>query len=430
MGEPDIRGKTVAIVGGGPGGAATAIRLARLSRERALGVRVVLFEGKDFERHYNQCVGVLSPPIEEILRGRLGVELPYEIFKRQIYGYRLHAGGKEVLLVGPHRFGATYAVRRVAFDRFLLSCAEKEGVEVHRSRVTGIDFPPPGANLRRPGRDRVFLYTEGGMLKADAVVGAFGLDDGMIDVFETATRGGYRRPGKFIHTYVAKIAAEPAFIEKKLGSIIYAYLFPPGIPNVEFGAITPKGDHIIVNIAGARASVEDIFAFLSLGAVRDHLPPVALDEQEVYRGKFPGAPARGAVGDRYLTVGDATGWLRPFKGKGINMAIETGILAAETLLERGISRAAFRVYEERTGALREDYLYGTWMRHLCKAGDLAGMLGTVVTMAKLDQGTHDALFNAVSGHDSFKNIFRAHARPGRLLEVVRNYVRDRRRRAA
>jgi len=430
-----IRGKTVAIVGGGPGGSSTAIRLARLSRDRDLGLRVVLFEGKDFERHYNQCVGVLSPPIEELLQGGLGIELPYEIFKRQIFGYRLHAGNKEILLVGPHRGGATYAVRRVMFDQFLLSRAGAEGVEISRSRVTGIDFPPPGARSRaarrtgRSGRDTVFLYTEGGMVKADAVVGAFGLDDGMIDIFESATAGRYRRPGRFIQTYVAKVRTDRDFIEKKLGSIIYAYLFPPGIPNLEFGAITPKGDHVIVNVAGADATVEDMFAFLSLPIVRDHLPPFTLDELEVYRGKFPGAPARGAVGDRYLTVGDATGWLRPFKGKGINLAIQTGILAAEAIVAGGISPASFRKYEERTRPLREDYAYGTWMRHLCKAGDLAGMLGTVLSMAKIDQGVHDALFNAVSGHDSFKNIFRRYARPSVLASVCGNYLADRKRRA-
>ncbi|NJD61190.1 MAG: hypothetical protein FIA93_00530 [Deltaproteobacteria bacterium] len=421
-GGDDIRGKTIGIIGGGPGGSATAIRLVRLSRDRHLGLRVVLFEGKDFERHYNQCVGVLSPPIEEILRGGLGVELPYEIFKRQIYGYRLHAGGKEILLVGPHRSGATYAVRRVMFDRFLLSSAEREGVEVYRDRVTGIDFPDGD-------RKRIFLYTEGGSLKADAVVGAFGLDDGMVDIFETATRGKYHRPARFIQTYVTKIPAEVSFIERKLGSIIYAYLFPPGIPNLEFGAITPKGDHIIVNVAGADATVEDMFAFLSTDVVRDHLPPFSIDEQEIYRGKFPGAPARGAVGEGYLTVGDATGWLRPFKGKGINMAIETGILAAESMAQRGLSAASFRRYEEVTRPLREDYAYGTWMRNLCKAGDVMGMLGTVLSMAKVDQGMHDALFNAVSGHDSFKNIFRRYARPSVLAGVIRNFANDRRRRA-
>lgn len=420
MASEDIGRKTVAIIGGGPGGSATAIRLLQLSRKENLGLRVVLFEAKDFDRHYNQCTGVLSPPIEELLQCRLDVELPYEIFKRQIVGYRLRAGGQEILLVGPHGGGATYAVRRVAFDRFLLARAEEEGAEVSRDRLTGIDFP-------KGGRDRIFLYTEGRMVKADAVVGAFGLDDGTMDVFERATGGKYRRPGRFMHTYVAKINSGRAFIERKLGDIIYAYLFPPGIPNLEFGAITPKGDHIIVNVAGRKATVEDMFAFLSLDVVRDHLPPVPLDDQEVFRGKFPSAPALGAVGEQYLTVGDATGWLRPFKGKGINMAIQTGILAAETIVEHGISLASFRKYEDRTRDLREDYIYGTWMRHLCKAGEIAGTLGTVVKMAKVDQGVHDALFEAVSGHGSFRRIFRRYARPRVLAEVVRNYVADRRR---
>jgi hypothetical protein len=55
------------------------------------------------------------------------------------------------------------------------------------------------------------------------------------------------------------------------------------------------------------------------------------------------------------------------------------------------------------------------------------MLGTVLSMAKVDQGIYDALFNAVSGHDSFKNIFRRCARPSVLADVVRNFAKDRRR---
>jgi len=418
--DAEIRGKTVAIIGGGPAGCATAIRLARLSRQKNLGMRVILFEGKDFDRHYNQCAGVLSPPIEELLQGPLEVDLPYEIFKRQIFAYRLHAGGKEILLVGPPRSGSTYAVRRVVFDRFFLSCAEQAGAEVLRNRVTWIDFPSGG-------REKVFLYTEGGMIRADMVVAAFGLDDGMIDIFEASTKGRYRRPGRYMHTYVTKIRTDRHFIEQKLGDIIYAYLFPPGIPNLDFGAITPKGDHVIANVAGRHATVEDMFAFLSLAVVREHLPGIPLESQEVFRGKFPGKPARGTMGDRYLVVGDATGWMRPFKGKGINMAIHTGILAAEAIVEDGINASAFRQYEERTRTLREDYMYGTWMRHLCKAGEIAGTLGTVLTMAKLDQDVHDALFNAVSGHDSFRNIFRRYARPAVLADVVRNFLADRRR---
>src|SRR3990172_672593 len=115
LASEEIRGKTVAIIGGGPAGCATATRLVPLSRQqdpglrvrpcgkKAVGVRVALFEGRDFERHYTRCAGVLPPPIEELLQCRLDVELPYEIFKRQIFGYRLHTWGKEILLVGHHR---------------------------------------------------------------------------------------------------------------------------------------------------------------------------------------------------------------------------------------------------------------------------------------------------------------------------------------
>jgi flavin-dependent dehydrogenase len=417
----DIRGKTVAVIGGGPSGCATAIRLARLSRERGLGVRVVLYEGKDFDIHYNQCAGVLSPPVDELLQGSLDVELPYDIFKRQIFGYRLYAGGKDILLVGEPKTGATYAVRRVVFDRFFLNRVKQEGVEIFRSRVTALDFP-----IKE--RDSVFLYAEGGMLKADVVVGAFGLDDGMMSIFEAGTRGRYQRPGKYMHTYVVKIPSDRTFIERKLGSIIYAYLFPPGMPNLDFGAITPKGDHVIANVAGRRATVEDMFAFLSLPVVKEYLPPFNSDSLEVHRGKFPGKPARGATGDRYLVVGDATGWMRPFKGKGINMAIQTGIQAAETMVEHGIGADSFRLYEEQTRNLREDYLYGSWMRHLCKVGEVTGMLGTVISMAKVNQDIHDALFSAVSGYGSFREMFNRYVRPRVLAEVVRNYMLDRGRR--
>jgi hypothetical protein len=61
-------------------------------------------------------------------------------------------------------------------------------------------------------------------------------------------------------------------------------------------------------------------------------------------------------------------------------------------------------------------------------GEVTGMLGTVVSMAKVNQDVHDALFSAVSGHGSFREMFNRYARPRVLAEVVRNYVTDRRRR--
>ena len=58
-------GGHVVIIGGGPGGAACATAVCRLAQSLGREIRVTVYEGKTFagERHYNQCVGVLSPPL-------------------------------------------------------------------------------------------------------------------------------------------------------------------------------------------------------------------------------------------------------------------------------------------------------------------------------------------------------------------------------
>lgn len=117
---------TVVIIGGGPGGTACAIKLLQGARSRGLCLRVLIFEGKDFNVHANQCVGVLSPPIEEVLARDLDVHLPRALIKQQIFGYRLHGERENVLLMGHSAHAseaghgqATYAVERAEFDRFL-----------------------------------------------------------------------------------------------------------------------------------------------------------------------------------------------------------------------------------------------------------------------------------------------------------------------
>ena len=71
-------GDTVCIVGGGPGGSACAMVLLQEARKLDRKIRVVLIEHKIFSehRHYNQCIGVLSPPFEDILKSDLDLTVP------------------------------------------------------------------------------------------------------------------------------------------------------------------------------------------------------------------------------------------------------------------------------------------------------------------------------------------------------------------
>ncbi|UCD56276.1 MAG: hypothetical protein JSV16_10605, partial [Candidatus Hydrogenedentota bacterium] len=341
---------------------------------------------------------VLTPPLEKLLREELGVALPQELIKRHIENYRLHSDNADVLLDGSAASEPTYTVRRVMFDRFLLKKAEEAGAEVIRSRVTGIEF----LNVR--GLDEARVYSESQYLRADVVVGAFGLDEAMLDHWERATEQAtpYKRPQKLLKTFITKIHTDPAFIDSTLGNTIHAFLLSG--PRVEFGAVTPKGDHIIINIAGKNVCSLDLDEFLDRSQVSVLLPQYDRDFIDFYAGHFPTSPASNPYGHRYVLVGDATGWMRPFKGKGINTALVTGIRAADTIFERGFSVKAFEGYARNCADLMEDYYYGLAVRYLCRFSRSLGLFDSALRMAGSDERLRDVFFMAVSGEDSYRNI--------------------------
>lgn len=413
-------GSTVAIIGGGPGGASFAIRLLEKIRndEEGMNVRVVIFEGKDFDRHYNQCIGVLSPPLESLLREKMSIELPEELIKRRIESYRIHSDNANVLLEGRPDSEPTYVVRRVMFDRFLLKKAEDAGADIVRSRVTGVEF------VNTPGADEVRIYSESQYLRADVVIGAFGLDRAMLDCWERATRvlSPYRRPRKLLKTFITKIHTDPASIESAVGNSIHAFLFSD--PRIEFGAITPKGDHITVNIAGKNVSSLDLDDFLERPQVRALLPGFVNELIDYHEGYFPTSPAANPYGRRYALVGDATGWMRPFKGKGINTAVITGVRAADAIFEHGFSREALEAYARNCADLRRDYYYGLAVRHMCGLGTSLGLFDSTLRLAASDRRLREILYMAVSGEDSYRNIFLKLLGPATLRKLVTSSSRQ------
>jgi len=387
----------VAIIGGGPGGTCAALALIRMAKERSRAIEVILFEPKDFGAHYNQCAGVLSPPVQGVLRRELDLSLPPSLLQRKIGGYVLY-GDHEILDMPAQEEGeATYAVRRVQFDRFLLEAAEKAGVRVERSRVYDIEIDGRG----------VMLYSDGGSAEADVVVGAFGLDRTVGEAL--ARRTGYRMP-PFLETVVTKVhpgglGRVPALLEDR----IHAFL--PRLPAIEFGALIPKGNHITIIIAGRRVSVPDMQAFLALPMVRRLLPADRAVEH-YFKGAFPIGPARGPYGNRYVTIGDAAGLVRPFKGKGITSAALTGIRAARTILDTGISEEAFGHYYAACADITRDLWYGRAIRRLARFTSKRLGLDAILHQARRDPTLFRALYLCVSAQDTYRNIVRSSLRLG------------------
>jgi flavin-dependent dehydrogenase len=384
-------GQTAVIIGGGPGGTSCAITLSRLAKKRNINLNIVLYEGKDFgkDEQFNPCVGVLSPPIEEILEEKLGIPFPHELILEKIPAYYLHSDDEEIKLEGDG--AVSCAVHRMLFDNYLLHCAKDAGVKVIHGRVTNMDIGPSG----------VMVYSEIDNRRADVVVGAFGLDGGACKVFETATR---YRAGGYMSTILTKFYPEKEEMEK-FGNCIHAFL--PSLKGIEFGAITPKVDHLDINIAGSKINWRWMDDFLLMPQVTRVLPSnFAMQRHELFysRWQFPTSPAKNLFGDRYVTVGDAAGIIRAFKGKGVNTACMTGIRAAEVMMDVGISKEAFKDFYNSFSSITRDLPYGKVIRMLAGFSAHYGLFTPMIQLAKEDKKFRTAYFNSVAGSKMFKEI--------------------------
>jgi flavin-dependent dehydrogenase len=393
---PLADGGKVVIIGGGPGGVAAGHALIEMARTLGRRLTVTVVEGKQFseEHHYNQCVGVLSPPIAELMERDLGLPFPKMLAQRDITGYILHAGGREITLDGES--APSVALRRVQFDAYMLEAACLRGIHVQTARATGLEFHP----------DRVVVYTENAPIIADVVIGAFGLDEGTGALFQHTV--GYRHPPALSSIVTKFHPGEGEMLQ--FGNRIHAFL--PRSPRIEFGGITPKGNHLTVNIAGRAVDSDLMDAFLSMSEVRRVLPGfeqagrIDPGDLRYFKSSFPCGQARNYTGDRFVMVGDAAGLVRAFKGKGVTSAILTGARAARVILQHGISAQAFQGYHVANRDITGDLPIGQAMRLMTILAARMRLLGVVIRAAESDQGLRLALFNAVSAHQSYQQVLR------------------------
>ena len=395
---PEVRSRPLAtgnkadaivIIGGGPAGAACAITLATEGRSAGLTPKIVLIEAKRFGEHQNQCAGVLSPPGPELVARVLGAAPPSRLFQRQIKGYVLYGERCSTYLDGNALGDAPAALRRVELDRLLMDHAERLGVQVVHSRATDVEVNPDGA----------VVYTESGTFHGDAVVGAFALDDGMARAFARHTR--YRAPAS-LETLACKI--HPAGLELIPGLLDDCiHVFLPRLSAIDFGALIPKGNHIVVVIAGTRLALKDMRQFMALPQVARLLPENS-DVAGYFKGAFPLGPARGLYGDRYVVIGDAAGLVRPFKGKGINSALQSGQRCARAVLTSGLSRRSFAEFTRDQRHLTRDVWYGRFVRRLTMLASKHDLLDPFIEQSGHNRALCQALFDCVSGRTTYRDV--------------------------
>ncbi|NIS79223.1 MAG: hypothetical protein GTO14_03160, partial [Anaerolineales bacterium] len=374
-------------------------------------IAITLIEGKQFtgERHYNQCVGVLSPPLPQLMEGELGIPFPGHLTRSIVKGYTLYSGKERIELEGEHE--AATAVRRIHYDDYMLDAVKGRDIEVLSARAVDLEFHA----------DYLVVYTDSKPVEGEVIVGAFGLDEGSASVFSRVTA---YRPPQALSSIVTKYHPGPQGM-RTFGNHIHAFL--PRHPRIEFGGITPKGNHLTINIAGRAVDVPLMKQFLKQPLVRKVLPDLEhaglydTSDLRFFKGRFPYAQARNYYGDRYVMVGDASGLVRSFKGKGVTSAVMTGIRAANTILSAGISRSAFKAhYQQANKDIIRDLPYGRAIRLLIIAMARVGILDRVVRAAHGEPLLREALFGAVSGHIPYYQVWAKCLTARSLRAVLRN----------
>jgi len=338
------------VIGGGPAGAATAVRAA------GAGLSVVLVDRATFPRD-KACAEYLSPEATRDL-DELGILAAIEATRpAKLLGFRLVSDdGASVC----GRFSGTpfvpyrpfgYALPRLTLDALLLDAARGAGADVREGvsldRLIVEDGMVTGAELRH-GSSR-------SVVRARAVVGADGLNS------LTARQLGLSRQGRLRRlALVAHLEGVQGMSD--LGEMFaadgwYVGLAPIGNGRVNFAMVVPQAD------APAIAADPDAFLLARLRS-RPDLAERIRDARIVRRTMTTGPFARRArrcIADGALLVGDAADFYDPFTGEGIFAALRGGRLAAEVVagaLARGpATRAALAPY----AAARRKAFFGKWV---------------------------------------------------------------------
>jgi FADH2-dependent halogenase len=314
------------IIGGGPGGSTTATYLARSGR------RVLVLEKEHFPRFH---IGESLLPYNRWIFDDMGVLPTLEAagFTTK-YGAQFHLGNKSKGVKFVFRNGrftrepVAFQVERARFDHLLLKHAQRSGAEVREGWAVN-RFEPSNAGVKVEARN--------GNGATETFSARF-----LIDASGRGNVTGNQENLRVPHPALQKIAIFAHFRgvrvddgEKAGDTVIirlenkWFWLIPIGPEKVSVGLVMDRKE-----FAASEESPEEIFdrARRSSMAVSDRLQtaervtPVQTTTDFSYRN-------RRFVGQRLLRVGDAAGFMDPIFSAGVYLAMFSGKLAAEAVLE-------------------------------------------------------------------------------------------------
>lgn len=321
----------VIIIGAGPGGSTAAHTLARAGR------RVLAIDRAEFPR-VKICAGWITPGAMRLLE-----------LSPDEYPHTIQAFSSGSVVLNDHYYEtdfqqtASYGIIRQEFDNFLMERARSAGAQI----LTGERVK----TIARNADDIQVTMADGRTFAAPIIIGAGGTH------CPVAMQWGEKQKNEAII-----VAAES---ETRIGADTLKQLTPyygttELFPEEDFHGYAwyvTKGDWLNIGIGRFKFATESFNQYReafyeklkSMGRLRgieDKLVSFGGHSYKLY-DEVP----RRISGDRFMLIGDAGGFASQWAGEGIKPAIQTGIYAAENVLqalnENDFGPAAMQRYERR-----------------------------------------------------------------------------------
>jgi menaquinone-9 beta-reductase len=285
------------VIGGGPAGTAAAITAVRA------GARVMLLEAGRLPRHKvcgefvsSESLGLLSELLDRNRRSLLSDAA-------RVSRSRLFVDGRELSAkISP----AAASIARFDLDLALFESAKSSGVEaVQLTRVLEVRNGKPST-----------VRTSAGEIEAGVVVNASGRWSNLHGGSQANHKGSEKWIGLKAH-----------FTEASPALSVDLYFFSGGYCGVQ--PVGPQRVNACAMVrADAASSLAEVFELHPALCERSRHWRMVTDPVSVAPLRF-GTPQ--PVGDGVINVGDAAGFVDPFIGDGISLALRSGALAAECL---------------------------------------------------------------------------------------------------
>ncbi|QDS94256.1 Putative FAD-dependent oxidoreductase LodB [Roseimaritima multifibrata] len=326
---PDQQSPDVIVIGGGPAGATVSTLIAQQ------GYRVTLLERENFPRYH---IGESLIPETYWVLKRLGMldKMKSSQFIKKFSVQFVSPTGKHSAPFyfhdnNPHECSQTWQIQRSEFDVMMLKNAADQGVAVHEGvRVLDVLFEGDRAI-------GVQIKDENGNpkeIRASVVVDASGQSSMLINKFKlkvpdpslnkgalwTYFEGAYRDEGK----------DEGATIVLSLRDKKGWFWYIPMQNNLVSVGVVADFEYLFNGRTSHEATfyeeMENCPAVKERVSMAKQKAPVKATKDYTYR-------ASQAAGDGWVLVGDAFGFLDPLYSSGVLLALKSGELAADAIVE-------------------------------------------------------------------------------------------------